>query len=50
MPESFTVLGNNGTHTLGEGIATGTGATGEVRAALVEASDHLPVLADYVVP
>ena len=47
LPESFHVLGNNGTHILGGHISSGTGASTEVLSALVAASDHLPVFADY---
>ena len=47
---SFRVFGNNGTHTLGAAIDTGSGATPSVLASLIAASDHLPVVADYVVP
>lgn len=44
---SYNVLGNNGTHTLGSTITTGTGAPAPVLNALASFSDHLPVLADY---
>ena len=44
---SVQVFGNNGTHTFDESIATGTGASPEVLAALTLASDHLPVVADF---
>ena len=44
---SFHVFGNNGTHTFDMPITTGTGASPAVLAALVAASDHLPVIADY---
>lgn len=47
-PESFRVFGNNGTHTLGGSIQTGTGALPEVLLALATASDHLPVVADIL--
>jgi len=47
---SYRVFGNNGTHTLGAAIDTGSGATPTVLASLIAASDHLPVVADYVVP
>jgi|GEM_PF-1037792 len=46
---SFFVFGNNGTHTLNQGIQSGTGASPEVLAALVDASDHLPIVASYEV-
>ena len=47
VANSFHVFGNNGTHTLNSTIDTGTGATPTVLAALIAASDHLPVVADY---
>jgi hypothetical protein len=48
---SYHVFGNNGTHTFGQPITTGTGASPAVLAALASASDHLPVISDYeVVP
>ena len=46
---SYRAFGNNGTHTLNGSITTGTGADPQVLAALAEASDHLPVVADYEV-
>lgn len=47
VPNSFHIFGNNGTHTLNGRIDTGTGASPEVLAALIAASDHLPAVADY---
>ena len=47
LPYSFQVLGNNGTHILGGPISSGTGTSTEVLDALIAASDHLPVFADY---
>ena len=44
---SFHVFGNDGTHNLNGSITTGTGATPAVLTALANASDHLPVVADY---
>lgn len=44
---SYRVFGNNGTHTLGSPITTGSGAAPAVLSALAAASDHLPVIADY---
>lgn len=44
---SYHVFGNNGTHTFDSTIDTGTGASPAVLAALVAASDHLPVVVDY---
>ena len=46
---SYHVFGNNGTHTFDMPITTGTGASVAVLNALVAASDHLPVVADYQV-
>ncbi len=47
VDDSFRVFGNNGTHTLNGMITTGSGADPAVLAALVEASDHLPIIADF---
>lgn len=47
VSNSYHVFGNNGTHTLDMPITTGTGASADVLNALVAASDHLPVVADY---
>jgi endonuclease/exonuclease/phosphatase family metal-dependent hydrolase len=47
VTNSYHVFGNNGTHTLNQPITTGTGASATVLNALVAASDHLPVVADY---
>jgi endonuclease/exonuclease/phosphatase family metal-dependent hydrolase len=47
VSNSFHVFGNNGTHMFDMPITTGTGASPAVLAALVAASDHLPVIADY---
>ena len=49
VANSYHVFGNNGTHTLDMPITTGTGASATVLDALVAASDHLPVVADYQV-
>ncbi len=46
---SYTVLGNNGTHSLNGPITTGTGADPSTLAALVRFSDHLPTFARYTV-
>jgi hypothetical protein len=46
---SYRVFGNNGTHALGQAITTGTGAAPNVLSALTTVSDHLPVVADYVI-
>lgn len=53
VSNSYHVFGNNGTHTLGGSIKSGTGASSAVLDALAgtatipSASDHLPVVADY---
>ena len=47
VSNSFHIFGNNGTHALDQPITTGTGASIDVLNALVAASDHLPVVADY---
>ncbi|MCA9212097.1 MAG: hypothetical protein KDB27_03455 [Planctomycetales bacterium] len=47
---SYRAFGNNGTHTLGRSIRTGTGASRVVLASLEAASDHLPVVVDYQLP
>lgn len=47
VPNSFHVFGNNGTHTLQGTISTGSGASPAVLTLLENASDHLPVVADY---
>ncbi|WP_146591239.1 endonuclease/exonuclease/phosphatase family protein [Posidoniimonas polymericola] len=49
-PGSYRTFGNNGTHQLSGDITTGTGASPEVLAALRMASDHLPVVVDYLLP
>jgi hypothetical protein len=47
---SYHVFGNNGTHTLNNSISTGSGASPTVLTALEDASDHLPIVADYRIP
>ena len=47
VPGAFYVFTNNGTHTLGGVIDTGAGANAAVLAALMAASDHLPLAATY---
>jgi hypothetical protein len=47
IPGSYAVIGNNGTHTLGSSLNTGTGAPADVLSALINFSDHLPVMASY---
>ena len=44
---SYHVFGNNGTHTLNDSISTGSGASPTVLTTLEDASDHLPIVADY---
>ena len=44
---SYSIVGNNGTNTLGGMITTGTGAPTNVLTALENFSDHLPVVANY---
>ena len=43
---SYHAFGNNNTHTLNQGIETGTALNATVRSALAGASDHLPVVMD----
>jgi hypothetical protein len=50
VADSFHVFANNGTHTLGAAIDTGTGASSTVLSALISAGDHLPIVADYLIP
>ena len=50
VADSFHVFANDGTHTLGAAINTNTGASSPVLSALISASDHLPVVADYLIP
>ena len=47
IADSYRVFGNDGTHTLNAAISTGSGASGDILAALELASDHLPIVADY---
>jgi len=50
IPGSYHAFGNNSTHTTGQPITTGSGAPPEVLQALIDASDHLPVVADFRLP
>jgi hypothetical protein len=58
IPGTYHVFGNNGTHacsgdvenTCIDSINTGTGASPTVLEALMDNSDHLPVVADYQLP
>ena len=45
--QSFQVLGNNGSHFVEQPINGGSGAQQEVLDALVAASDHLPIIAEF---
>ncbi len=48
---SYHTFGNNGTHDCcNHDISTGVGAAPDILAALENASDHLPVVADYRLP
>ena len=48
---TYRAFGNNGTHVCcGSSIDTGTGASPATLGALMTASDHLPVVADYQLP
>lgn len=49
VANSFRVFGNDGTHTLNDAITTGSGASTNVLNALANASDHLPVVADFAI-
>lgn len=49
-PGSFHVFANNATHSFDGTIGTGSGASAAVLNALMLASDHLPVVADYHTP
>ncbi|MEM8945051.1 MAG: lamin tail domain-containing protein [Planctomycetota bacterium] len=44
---SYRVFGNDGSHTFDDSIRTGSGASALVLDSLANASDHLPVIADY---
>lgn len=46
LEETYSVVGNNGTHPLYGSITEGTGATVAQLNALESASDHLPIVAD----
>lgn len=51
IPGSYRVFGNNGTHICcNSDINTGTGASPLVLNALMNTTDHLPVVADYQLP
>jgi hypothetical protein len=51
IPNSYRAFGNNATHVCcNSPITTGTGAAPAVLDALMKASDHIPVVADYQLP
>lgn len=51
IPGSYRAFGNNGTHECCDSpITSGTGYTPTILNALMTASDHIPVVADYQVP
>lgn len=51
IPGSYHAFGNNGSHVCcNSPITTGTGAAPAVLTALMQSSDHLPVVADYMLP
>ncbi len=50
IDNSYHAFGNNGTHNVNGAISTGNGASSLVLEALEQASDHLPVVADYQLP
>ncbi len=50
IPNSYRAFGNNGSHALDGRITTGNGASPTVLTALLNNSDHLPVVADYQLP
>jgi endonuclease/exonuclease/phosphatase family metal-dependent hydrolase len=50
IPGSYRAFGNNGTHQFDGLITTGTGADPDTLYSLTQASDHLPVVADYQIP
>ncbi len=50
IPNSYFVMGNNGSHQLNQPLTTGTGAAPAVLNALASILDHLPVVADYQLP
>jgi hypothetical protein len=47
---SYRTFGNNGTHSFNGNIGGGNGASSLALNALMNTSDHLPVIADYQVP
>ena len=47
VDDSFHVFGNDGSHMLNGDITTGSGADPAVLTALAEASDHLPIVAEF---
>ena len=49
VADSFHVFANDGTHSLGVAIDTNAGSSSPVLSVLIPASDHLPVVADYLI-
>jgi hypothetical protein len=47
IPGTYRAFGNDGSHNFNGLITTGTGASAAVLSALANATDHLPVVADY---
>ena len=50
IADTFRGFGNNGTHSYDNSINTGSGAASNVLYALMTASDHIPVVAEYQLP
>lgn len=50
ITNSYHAFGNNGTHSNDGAITTGSGASATVLNAIMTASDHIPVVADYQIP
>ncbi len=50
ITSSYHTFGNNGTHSLNGNISSGSGASSTVLNAMMTATDHCPVVADYQVP
>ena len=50
ITDSFRGFGNNGSHYYNDSINTGNGAASNVLYALMTASDHIPVVAEYQLP
>ena len=50
IPGTYRGFGNNGTHSYNDSINTGNGAAPNILYALMTASDHIPVVAEYQLP